>query len=173
MMETFFIADPHFSDDNIRRYENRPFESTDEMDKTLIRLWNENVRENDEVFVLGDFGAHPREKEVLSVLHGKKYLVKGNHDTQTDEYYRNAGFAAVYDMPVIYKGFWILSHEAVYENRNMPYANIFGHVHGNPMYKNVSCRHYLVSAERTGYAPVSFRKIVLSVKEADEKETSK
>ena len=58
----YFIADTHFSEENIMRYENRPFESVAEMDSALIRRWNSCVGERDEVYVLGDFGADGQEE---------------------------------------------------------------------------------------------------------------
>lgn len=136
------------------------------MDVSLIKKWNSVVSNDDEVYVLGDFGADKKEADVLSKLNGKKYLIKGNHDVHSNEYYRNAGFAEVYDMPVLYKGFWILSHDAIYVNSNMPYANLFGHVHNNPIIKDYSSQHFCVSVERINYTPVSFDEIVQKVKEA-------
>lgn len=165
MGRVFFIADTHFGEDNIRRYENRPFADMQEMDRELILSWNTNVGKKDTVYVLGDFGAVGGEKEILSQLNGTKYLVKGNHDIQSNEYYRNAGFAEVYDMPVLYSGFWILSHEPVYINENMPYANLFGHVHNSPAVKNYSCQHYCVSVERIDYRPIEFGEIKKKIKE--------
>ena len=38
MSDVFFIADLHFCDDSIRRYENRPFESVEEEDSN-VRNW--------------------------------------------------------------------------------------------------------------------------------------
>lgn len=169
-MNTYFIADTHFGDDNIRRYENRPFETAAKMDEVLISKWNIIVSENDEVYILGDFGADGYEKEILSELKGTKYLIKGNHDVKSNEYYRNAGFKEVYDMPALYKNFWILSHEAIYVNSNMPYANLFGHVHNNPIIKDYSSQHFCVSVERIDYAPISFEEIAKKVKEASENE---
>lgn len=169
-MSIFFIADTHFSDDNIRRYENRPFESVTEMDERLTINWNNAVDSNDEVYVLGDFGADGCEKEFLSKLNGIKYLVKGNHDDESNDYYRNAGFKEVYDLPVLYKNFWVLSHDAIYVNRNMPYANLFGHVHNNPIIKDYSSQHFCVSAERINYTPISFDEIAKKVKEVSENE---
>jgi len=55
MARDFFIADTHFGGENIRRYENRPFESATEMDEKLIENWNYAVAEEDTVYVLGDF----------------------------------------------------------------------------------------------------------------------
>lgn len=164
MSNTFFVADTHFDDDNIRRYENRPYASVEAMNEAMVARWNAVVTAEDTVYVIGDFGAAGREAEVLSSLNGTKILVKGNHDTNSNEYYRQAGFAEVYDLPVLYKNFWILSHEPVYVCENMPYANLFGHVHANPIYKDFSSQHFCVCVERTDYAPVTLESIMTSVK---------
>ena len=169
MEEIYFIADTHFGDDNIRRYENRPFENTVQMEQEIIKRWNNVVKDTDRVYVLGDFGADKYEKDLLNKLNGKIYLVKGNHDEYSNDYYRNAGFIEVYDLPVILGDFWILSHEPLYVNSNMPYANIFGHVHNSPIYKTYSSQHYCVSAERIDYTPVSMKQIMKKVKYGEER----
>lgn len=158
-MRTFFIADTHFGSENIRLYENRPFGSVSEMDRAMIVGWNETVSPEDTVWHLGDFGAEGHEAEILSKLNGTIKLVKGNHDKETNAYYRQAGFAEVYDLPVLYDGFFILSHEPQYVNTNMPYANLFGHVHGNPMYKDFSPQHVCVCVERTDNKPIPMEEI--------------
>ena len=141
MKRIYFIADTHFGDDRIRRYENRPFQTVAEMDFELIRRWNDTVSNEDTVYVLGDFGADGYEAEVLSKLNGTKLLVKGNHDGKSNEEYRQSGFKEVYDHPIIIDGFWILSHDLLYVNENMPYANLFGHVHNSPIIKDCSKQH--------------------------------
>lgn len=162
-MSIYFIADTHFGEENIMRYENRPFENAAEMDNAIISNWNKMVKEEDEVYVLGDLGADGQEASLLSQLKGKKYLIKGNHDTQSNEYYRKVGFQEVYDYPIILKEFWILSHEPLYVNVNMPYANLFGHVHNSPIFKTYSRQHYCVSVERINYEPIAFEEIVSKV----------
>lgn len=164
-MEIYFIADTHFSEENIMRYENRPFESIRDMDNTMLSNWNKIVKDEDIVYVLGDFGADGQESFMLSQLKGSKYLIKGNHDTNSNDYYRKAGFKEVYDCPIIIKDFWILSHEPLYVNSNMPYANLFGHVHNSPLFKTYSRQHYCVSVERIDYAPISFDEIIRKIKE--------
>nr|WP_315102074.1 phosphoesterase [uncultured Catonella sp.] len=154
-MNTFFIADLHFDDINIKNYENRPFTSVNAMNHELIKNWNKTVDNDDEVYLLGDIG----NIAYIPMLNGSKYLVKGNHDTFDNNFYRTNGFTEVYDLPVIYKGFWILSHEPLYINNNMPYANIFGHIHGNPNYLSASSHGFCVSVERINYTPVSFETI--------------
>ena len=154
-MKTFFIADLHFSDINIMKYENRPFDSLELMNEKIVENWNRTVSNDDEVFLLGDIG----KIDYISQLNGTKYLIKGNHDVDDNEYYRNHGFSEVYDLPVIYKEFWILSHEPLYVNKNMPYANIFGHVHSNPNYNSISSHGFCVSAERIDYTPIDLETI--------------
>ncbi len=160
----YFIADTHFSEENIILYENRPFKTVQEMDREIVMRWNNTVKYNDIVYVLGDFGATGNEKAVLSHLNGGKFLIKGNHDTNSNTYYREAGFKEVSGLPVILDSFWILSHEPLYVNKNMPYANIFGHVHNSPVFKTYSSQHYCVSVERTDYTPLAFEEIISKVK---------
>lgn len=159
MNKTFFIADTHFGDERILRYENRPFESAAQMDEEIIKRWNEVVNSDDTVYVLGDFGASGYESHVLSALNGKKILVKGNHDNKTNDEYRSYGFSEVYYLPIIIDGFWILSHDALYVNENMPYANLFGHVHNSPIIKDYSKQHFCACVERIDYTPITFDKI--------------
>lgn len=147
----YFIADTHFGDERILRYENRPFDSALAMDQEIIRRWNETVSSEDTVYVLGDWGNLSPQ-----LLHGTKYLVKGNHDVLGNQAYREMGFAEVYDLPVILDSFWLLSHEPLYVCENMPYANLFGHVHASPLYRDLSSQHYCVCVERINYTPVSF-----------------
>ena len=165
-MAIYFIADTHFSESNIMRYENRPFASVEDMNQAMIANWNAQVQAEDVVYVLGDFGADEQEASVLSQLNGTKFLIKGNHDTHTNTYYREAGFQEVYDCPILLENFWILSHEPLYVNENMPYANLFGHVHNSPLFKDYSKQHFCVSVERIDYTPIAFEEIKRRIREA-------
>ena len=153
----FLIADTHFGDENIRLYEERPFPDTDTMDREMIRRWNSVVGDNDLVYHLGDFFffVQNRCRELLSQLKGRKRLLIGNHDAYlTTQQWRDLGFEECYDLPVILKEFFILSHAPLYVCRSMPYANIYGHIHSSPTYRTVSSRSACVSVERIDYTPV-------------------
>ena len=76
----YYTSDLHFGHNNIIKYENRPFNSVDEMDEYLIYKWNNKVKKGDEVYIIGDFGfcKGERANELLDRLNGRKYLIKGN-----------------------------------------------------------------------------------------------
>lgn len=163
MAKDYFIADTHFGGENIRRYENRPFDNAVEMDEKLIENWNNIVTAEDTVYVLGDFsdyGDTEKEKDILRRLNGTKVLVMGNHDKhRTPQEWRELGFKECSPWPILYNQYFMLSHEPLYINTNMPYANFYGHVHGNPSYKDACKQSVCVSAERIGYTPVEFEKL--------------
>lgn len=160
MSKTFFIADTHFGDKNIIKFENRPFRNVDEMNETMIKNWNEVVSDEDTVFVIGDFISSKYYINIITMLKGHIKLIVGNHDALLLEKYKSFPNVEVYEYPIIYKDFWILSHEPMYISKNMPYGLIFGHVHNNPMYVTVSSHSYCVCAERVGYTPISFDDII-------------
>jgi calcineurin-like phosphoesterase family protein len=77
-------SDLHFNHAGIIKYTNRPFSSVEEMNDAMIELWNERVRRNDTVHVVGDFGFHSNNstdlEAIFSALRGHKHLAIGNHD---------------------------------------------------------------------------------------------
>ena len=79
-----YIADMHFDDDSIIAYDNRPFDSTEEMNEALTENWNRVVAPDDLTWILGDFcaGDAGRWERHLSRLNGKKALIIGNHDSR-------------------------------------------------------------------------------------------
>lgn len=170
MSKTWFIADTHFCDNKIIDYENRPFRNSSVMNRQLIENWNNKIDQSDRVFVLGDYMYFSAERsarevdqlyEITKQLNGNKRLIMGNHDKHMLAFYKDAGFDWVSKWPIILNNFFILSHEPMYVNKNMPYANIFGHVHGNTTYKDYSPQSVCVSVERPhmNYAPIELSEI--------------
>ena len=112
MSKVFIIADTHFGDSNIIKYENRPFIDIADMDEKIITLWNKTVSEEDIVFHLGDVGVYTLEKmkKIIRKLNGNKILIMGNHDNYlTLSEWMECGFSEVYRYPIIYNEF-ILIH---------------------------------------------------------------
>lgn len=150
--KVFLIADLHFDDTFMIDTERTEFDCITQMNDTIVKQWNSVVKDNDTVYVLGDTGS----LKYIKLLNGNKYLVKGNHDTYTAEQAREAGFVNMYEYPIVVDEFYTFSHEPMYTTTKVLMANIFGHVHNNPMYKTVSSRSFCVSAERIGYKPIEF-----------------
>jgi calcineurin-like phosphoesterase family protein len=80
-MATFFTSDPHYWHANIIKFCARPYADVEEMNEALVRNWNEIVRPEDTVIVVGDFSLAFRSVETFTRrLNGRKILVAGNHD---------------------------------------------------------------------------------------------
>lgn len=156
MKKYFVIADTHFGDENIIRFCNRPFKSVDEMDTTLIELWNETVAKDDNVFVLGDFAVGTANiSKIAPLLNGHKTLIKGNHDTYSNDYYRQCGFVEASDYPILFNGFYLMSHEPLQLSETTPYFNFYGHIHNDAKFcDNLTSK--CVSVERIDYRPYCF-----------------
>jgi calcineurin-like phosphoesterase family protein len=159
MQDIYMISDMHFGHPNIIKYENRPFTSVEEMTDVMVKNWNATVKQDDKIFVLGDVSFYNKEKtkEILDMLNGSKALILGNHDNErSTQWWYDVGFSEVYKYPIIYDNFYILSHEPIYLNENMPYANIHGHIHH---LKYDSKQFFNVSVECINYTPIKFEDI--------------
>lgn len=110
---------------------------------------------DDIVFVLGDFAfGKENVQNFASRLNGRKILIRGNHDTYSNEFYRSCGFEEAIKYPILFD-FFLLSHEPLLLSETTPYYNFYGHVHNDEKYvDNATSR--CVSVERIGYQPFCF-----------------
>lgn len=78
----YYIADTHFGHKGILNLDRRPFADVQQMEETLIMLWNATVKPGDTVYILGDFcwGKKDEWIRILRKLKGNKVLIQGNHD---------------------------------------------------------------------------------------------
>ncbi len=104
----YYIADLHFFHEILNtKMDKRGFESVEQMNEYMIRKWNAKVRVNDEVVILGDFswGKPEETNKLLDKLHGRLYLIEGNHDRfSTDKKYNSKRFV------------WIKPYEEMKDN---------------------------------------------------------
>lgn len=159
-MAAFVYSDPHFYSENIIKFCNRPFSSAAEMNEALIANYNNVVGKADICYWLGDvmYGAtKERVRHILSRLHGRKYLIPGNHDRgHKVNWWLDAGFDRVFEHPVYMEQYYIiLSHEPLPEFGNTPpIVNYHGHIHIQDYGFENHNQCINVSVEKTGYAPV-------------------
>ena len=100
MGEIFFTGDLHFGHANVIAFDNRPFESVEEMDAELIRRWNNKVGKGDLTYVLGDmiWKARNDDAPVLSRRrYGQIILLKGDHDRFLHNAKAKAALAGIKD----------------------------------------------------------------------------
>lgn len=177
----YFTSDLHFGHRNVIKFCNRPFSDEKEMQTALIENWNNTVRDNDIVFVLGDtfwFNDSRTIKKVLAQLKGKCiYILPGNHDEFT--YYhrvKDPRIILCQDISVV----WIsknnkivteiwLSHYPMmtWPHRERGAIQLFGHIHSQlgktegvdqdlPLHWN----QLDVGCDRWNYKPVSLDKLL-------------
>ena len=79
----FFTSDLHFGHDKPFIYGPRGFADVEEMDEAIVRIWNETVADDDDVYVLGDIMLIDNDLgiELWNRLRGRKHVIIGNHDT--------------------------------------------------------------------------------------------
>lgn len=159
----FFTSDLHLGHSNIIRYCNRPFEHVADMDNTLIKNWNNKVRPDDQVYVLGDFSfGHP--DKYVGYLHGRIFLVPGNHDKiKRFENWEKAGKVKI--LPELHRCSlngqpMSLCHYAmrVWDRSHFGSWHLFGHSHGSMPQPFGKCRDVGVDTTKD-YAPISFDEI--------------
>ena len=161
---TFIISDTHFWHQNIIDYEDRPFDTVEEMNKYMVKQWNSVVGKDDLIYHLGDVSLGKKEetRHILSQLNGIKILILGNHDHFSITAYREMGFWKVYDQTIIIDDFVILSHKPLYLRKIGPFVNICGHTHG----KSLDHKDYFnVSVETNDYKPYNLTHIYQQVAE--------
>lgn len=105
----FYISDLHFYHESLlTKMDKRGFESCEEMHEYIIKKWNDKVRPQDEVVILGDVSMERGKAttDILNRLNGKLHLIVGNHDTYlNDRRFDESRFE------------WIKSYAELYDNK--------------------------------------------------------
>lgn len=137
-MANYYISDLHLGHTRVIEFDNRPFQSIEEMNNTIIHNWNNTVTDNDDVYILGDISLKPKiGLELTQLLKGRKHLILGNHDDLNTQY--KSLFVSIDAYAEIKDNgrHVVLSHYPIASWRNMQYGNIhlYGHVHNSEEYK--------------------------------------
>ncbi len=142
----YYISDLHFYHENIINIDGRTFSDALEMNNYMIEKWNSKVRDNDEVFVLGDLSLGSGEETncILDRLNGIKYLIVGNHDKYlNDKSFNRTNFKWIKSYYELRDGDYrvVLSHYPIFCYNGQQYVDeygnsntymLYGHVHNSP-----------------------------------------
>ena len=136
MPDTWFTADFHFGHKNIIRYCNRPFQSVEEMDQTILERLNASVKANDTLYFLGDFciGSKAQVLEHRRQIRCKRiFALPGNHDKEARKlaeefcWLNNLAEISIHGQPIVLCHYamrvWNRSHHGTW--------HLYGHSHGN------------------------------------------
>lgn len=179
MPSVFLYSDPHFGHQGVCKFlrndgvtKLRPWDTAEEMDEHLVKVYNERVKPNDKTYFLGDVVINRKALPILSRLNGDKVLIRGNHDIFKDEDYTKY-FRSLRGYHVM-NGL-ILSHIPVHsESLGRFGCNIHGHLHANRVMRDLALcgrndaidpRYHNVCVEMTDFAPILFEDVVKRIKE--------
>lgn len=167
----YFTSDLHFYHENIISHSNRPFSNSEEMNQILIENWNEKIKANDEIYILGDvtmLGA-AYATEALEQLKGRKYLIKGNHDLFVNKQaFDRSIFEWVKDYHELnyQKEQFVLFHYPIasWNHIHRGSIHLHGHQHNSKEYNQENLekglRRYDVGVDANNMAPVSIEEIL-------------
>lgn len=181
----FFTSDTHFGHTNIIKYCNRPFKDAGEMDREIVRIWNETVKPEDTVYHMGDvaFASPDRIKHIVTNLNGRKILILGNHDRQEKKMFEY-GFAEVHqsikglqlsDGTLVnlshypYRGSPDPHHKTKFDNKNIPDDGrilINGHVHDDWKVRPGQFKNHMINVgmDQWNFKPVSEDELIAFIK---------
>lgn len=157
----YTVSDLHLGHENIIEYCDRPFDSVEEINETLITNWNARVEAEDTVIYVGDISvawSDRRPADWLADLNGDVVFVEGNHDEPKSivmhEAYRfefgGYRFHCVHypeEIPRDWHGWTIYGHH--YNNFPDEYPFL------DPTHRRIN-----VSVELTGYQPLALETLV-------------
>jgi calcineurin-like phosphoesterase family protein len=153
----YVTSDHHFNHFNVIGYSQRSFSDVNAMNEFMISCWNTIIKEEDIVIHIGDFafGDKKAVKSISDRLYGKKFLVVGNHDRHSSNFYlHDCGFIKTFRRPKYVKEADIVFAHNPHKIK-LPKSTtkmIHGHVHKNlPFINNYG---WNVSVDVINYIPI-------------------
>lgn len=132
--DIFLTSDTHFGHTRLWQEWGRK----ENFEEIIIENWNKLVKKDDIVLHLGDLSLANKEKTKFwtSRLNGRKYLIRGNHDSNSDSWYKECGFDTI---PNALKHFGLKDDTYMkvlfthIPEPNLPegWFNVHGHLHGD------------------------------------------
>lgn len=142
----YYISDLHFfcesqTNEGYVNYDNRPFDTVEEMNANMLERWNRKITNADTVYILGDIAFRGKNEALIALvaqLRGKKVLVKGNHDDVSDYRYKQL-FAEICDYKELTDHFdghaykLVLCHYPIlmWNNQHRGSILLYGHTHNS------------------------------------------
>lgn len=196
-MTTFYISDLHFGHEatctKFKRNDGtplRPFSCAQEMDEEMVRRWNSVVSPSDKVYVLGDVAMKKQHLETVGRCHGKKTLIRGNHDIfEARDYLKY--FSEIHGVRYPESRDFVMSHIPLHPGSvaERYKFNVHGHLHANRVMRtrwmgywsddtvppilvdgdawvtDVDPMYFNVSVEQIDFTPISHDDLMIKIRE--------
>lgn len=151
MGQIWVTSDWHFGHDREFIWQPRGFKNVYEMNKEIIKRYNEVVQPDDDVYVLGDLMLNDNDAGLHAIkqLKGQIHVIRGNHDTNA----RMKLYEQCYNIVEVcegkfldYKGYhFYLSHYPCLSSNfdedkllNKRIISLCGHYHTQDWYKDIN-----------------------------------
>ena len=153
-MSYFYTSDFHLNHKNIIKYCERPFSSIEEMNKEIIKRYNEKIKKEDTVFHIGDFSFGS--EDFSNKFNGTIIKLKGNHDKKQ---------STIMNINLSYNGQNIfLTHRPKHYSQNHKF-NLVGHIHNKWKFRTIYGIYLInVGVDVWNFTPVSFDEIMKELK---------
>ncbi len=169
----YFTSDPHFSHRNILEFCSRPFKNVKEMNQTIIDNYCSVIKEEDEVYFLGDLtmsrgNQYENIQSIMEKLPGTKHLILGNHDHFKPFFYTEAlGFTSVHTaLKAVFSGqeFYLAHDPAFAQIKDSVW--LCGHIHNlfKSTITNYNAKIINVGVDVNDFMPVSLDQIFEELK---------
>lgn len=183
----WFTSDTHFGHANIIQYTNRPYDTVEEMNNSLIANWNKYIKPDDIVYHLGDFclGDIDEFLNYVKQLNGNIYILEyaWHHDKRwLSEYYTEAlmqSYSQLSKMPQLLDSMVVLElidckinnskynqkitlcHYPLLEWEAKHYGtwHLYGHIHTQGLYKHTN-QSMDVGVDNTEFKPISLKQVI-------------
>lgn len=131
-MAVYLTADWHLGETRMELMQ-RPFENANDMFATLIKNFNEVIKPEDELVIVGDLCVDPLWLYAVRLFRGRKTLIRGNHDRK----FTDAQLTPIFERIVPEgEGLDLLYHDKDLFVTHYPTSgkidsfNLVGHIHG-------------------------------------------
>jgi calcineurin-like phosphoesterase family protein len=159
----WFTSDTHFNHSGIIEYCKRPFDCVTDMNEWIIKEWNKQIKHNDTVYHLGDFGFGKLDdiKKIRYRLKGKIHLILGNHCYKNKIKRLSDCFSSISDLKTINinRQKIVLCYYSmnVWDSSHYNSWHLYGHSHGT--YQNRG-KSFDVGVDCHDYKPINYDQVI-------------
>ena len=176
MNKIYFTSDLHFCHDRDFLYEPRGFSNVHDMNEAIIKNFNEVMDWSDKLYILGDCFLNNNEEgmKLMARLPGEKYVIYGNHDTDTRQALMGEKFHCLgYAHLQKFNGYsFYLSHYPT-ETSNLDnnkalknrVLNLSGHTHSKHKFYQDKPYIYNVALDAHNNYPVEISTIIFDIQD--------